>query len=56
MRYAALILGGLIVASLATDANAQTVRAAFEDNYADVNGVRLHYESAEDHLLGRHAR
>ena len=45
MRYAALILGGLMVASLPTDANAQSVRAAFEDKYADVNGVRLHYES-----------
>ena len=45
MRYAALILGGLMAASLPTHAQAQSARAAFQDNYADVNGVRLHYAS-----------
>ena len=45
MRYPALILGGLMAASLPTDAHAQSMRAAFQDNYADVNGVRLHYAS-----------
>jgi epoxide hydrolase 4 len=45
MRYAALILVGLMVASLPTDAHAQSARTAFEDHYADVNGVRLHYVS-----------
>jgi len=45
MRNAAMILGGLMVASLPTDAHAQSAKAAFEDNYADVNGVRLHYTS-----------
>lgn len=45
MRYAALILGGFMAASLPTDAHAQGARAAFQDNYADVNGVRLHYAS-----------
>lgn len=45
MRYAALILGGFIAASLPTDAHAQSAKAAFQHNYADVNGVRLHYAS-----------
>ena len=45
MRYAALILGGLMAASLPTHAQAQGARAPFQDNYADVNGVRLHYAS-----------
>ena len=44
MRYA-LILGGLMAASLPIDAQAQSARAPFQDNYADVNGVRLHYAS-----------
>src|SRR5580765_8296571 len=45
VRYTALILAGLVAASLPTDALAQNGRAAFQDNYADVNGVRLHYAS-----------
>ena len=45
MRYAALILGGLMAASLPIHAHAQGARAPFQDNYADVNGVRLHYAS-----------
>ena len=46
MRYAALILGGLLAASLPAQTQTQSVKAAFQDNYADVNGVRLHYASA----------
>jgi pimeloyl-ACP methyl ester carboxylesterase len=45
MRYAALILGGLMAASVPTDADAQSARPVFQHNYADVNGVRLHYAS-----------
>jgi pimeloyl-ACP methyl ester carboxylesterase len=45
MRYAALILGGLMAASLPTDAQTQSAKAAFQEYYADVNGVRLHYAS-----------
>ena len=45
MRYAALMLGGLMAASLPIHAHAQGARAPFQDNYADVNGVRLHYAS-----------
>jgi hypothetical protein len=28
--------------SLSIDARAQATKAVFQDNYADVNGVRLH--------------
>jgi pimeloyl-ACP methyl ester carboxylesterase len=42
MRYAALMLG-VLAANLPGDAYAQGAKAAFQDNYADVNGVRLHY-------------
>jgi epoxide hydrolase 4 len=48
MRYiwhAALMLGGLMAANLPGNAHAQGARPAFQDNYADVNGVRLHYTS-----------
>ncbi len=45
MRYAALLAGLLIPAMLPSAAQAQSSKAAFEDNYADVNGVRLHYAS-----------
>jgi epoxide hydrolase 4 len=45
MRYTALILGGLIAAVLPSAADAQSAKAVFQDNYADVNGVRLHYAS-----------
>jgi pimeloyl-ACP methyl ester carboxylesterase len=41
MRYAAPILAGLI----AVAPHAQTSRPAFQDNYAEVNGQRLHYAS-----------
>jgi pimeloyl-ACP methyl ester carboxylesterase len=45
MRYAALILGGLLMASLPNEARAQSASSAFQHNYADVNGVRLHCAS-----------
>ena len=45
MRYLALILGGLMAASPSAPARAQGAKAMFQDNYADVNGVRLHYAS-----------
>jgi epoxide hydrolase 4 len=46
MRYAALILVGLIAASQPRVADAQSAPAPFQDHYADVNGMRLHYASA----------
>ena len=52
MRYAALILGGLMAASLPANEQAQSARAAFQDNDADVNGVRLHYASVGKGPLG----
>lgn len=45
MRYTALILGGLITAILPSHAHAQSPGPVFQDDYADVNGVRLHYAS-----------
>jgi epoxide hydrolase 4 len=45
MRYAALIVAGFMTVGLPAALQAQTARAAFQDNYADVNGVRLHYVS-----------
>ncbi len=46
MRYAAPILVGLIaMLPPAAHLNAQSARPAFQDNYAEVNGVRLHYAS-----------
>src|SRR4249919_3344480 len=45
MRYLALILGGLMAAGPSAPARAQGAKAMFQDNYADVNGVRLHYAS-----------
>src|SRR5580700_2306682 len=48
-RTIGIILSGLILALLHSQARAQTAPAAlpagFSDNYADVNGVRLHYVS-----------
>ncbi len=46
MRLAALIPGALMMAILPFQASAQSAAAAFQDNYAEVNGVRLHYASA----------
>jgi pimeloyl-ACP methyl ester carboxylesterase len=45
MRYHALIVAGLMTVSLAATSHAQSARPAFQDNYTDVNGVRLHYVS-----------
>jgi len=45
MRYAALMVAGSIAVGLPATSHAQTARAAFRDDYADVNGVRLHYVS-----------
>jgi alpha/beta hydrolase family protein len=46
VRRAALMLGVLLLAaSLSSAARAQIAKAAFQDNYADVNGMRLHYAS-----------
>src|ERR1019366_7733322 len=45
MRYAPLILGSLITTLLPSPAHAQSAGAPFQDNYAEVNGVRLHYAS-----------
>ena len=45
MRYAPLVLGCLLAAILTSDAHAQSAKAVFHDNYAEVNGVRLHYAS-----------
>ena len=45
MRYAALILVGFLAVGLPATPQAQKARAAFQDNYAEVNGVRLHYAS-----------
>ena len=45
MRVAAVILSGLMAAVLPTSAQAQVTKASFQDNYAEVNGQRLHYAS-----------
>src|SRR3954469_7706093 len=45
MRYTALILGLLLTTSRPAGTAAQSARPAFQDHYADVNGVRLHYAS-----------
>jgi epoxide hydrolase 4 len=45
MRRAVWILAAFIALCIATTPNAQTAKGAFEDHYADVNGVRLHYAS-----------
>ncbi len=45
MRHVALILIGGFLAALPARAHAATAPAPFKDNYADVNGQRLHYVS-----------
>ena len=40
-----MILGAAVMAMLPSHAHAQSAPPLFEDNYADVNGVRLHYAS-----------
>src|SRR5262245_26426554 len=39
----AAIIGGLMMASLAITASGQVAASGFQDQYAEVNGVRLHY-------------
>jgi len=46
MRYAATILAGLMAVSLSADQRDRNPRQPFQHDYADVNGVRLHYASA----------
>jgi pimeloyl-ACP methyl ester carboxylesterase len=45
MRHVALLVGSLLLSIQPSSARAQGVKVAFQDNYADVNGVRLHYVS-----------
>ena len=45
LTCAALVLFALTAVNLPGKAQAQSSRAAFQENYADVNGVRLHYVS-----------
>ena len=44
MRYVAMV-GGLMALILSVRPSAQNARVQFQENYADVNGVRLHYAS-----------
>ncbi len=45
MRFAALILAALTVAGLPAEVRAQGAAVTFRHDFADVNGVRLHYAS-----------
>jgi len=45
MKLAALFVAGLLVLSASDTPRAQNAPAPFRDNYAEVNGVRLHYAS-----------
>jgi len=45
MRYTAPLLAGLMAVTAASNAQVRGGKTAFQDNYADVNGVRLHYVS-----------
>ena len=45
MRCAALMLAGFLTLALPAGPQAQGLQAPFKDNYAEVNGVRLHYAS-----------
>src|SRR5256885_1910215 len=42
---AVLMLGVFLTSNLLTDVSAQRSVTPFQDNYADVNGMRLHYAS-----------
>jgi epoxide hydrolase 4 len=46
MRYTARVIAGLIAVGLTVALQAQSTRAVFQHQFADVNGVRLHYASA----------
>src|SRR5215470_15509883 len=45
MRRAVWILAAFQALSIAARPHAQSARSAFEDHYAEVNSVRLHYAS-----------
>jgi pimeloyl-ACP methyl ester carboxylesterase len=45
MRYAAATIAGVMMLSLAAASDVQAQRAEFRHDYAEVNGVRLHYAS-----------
>jgi len=45
LGQAALISGVLMMGILPCRAQPQSTKSAFQDNYADVNSVRLHYAS-----------
>ena len=46
MRYTARVIAGLIAVGLTVALQAQSTRAVYQHQFADVNGVRLHYASA----------
>jgi epoxide hydrolase 4 len=46
MRSTARVIAGLIAVGLTVALQAQSTRAVFQHQFADVNGVRLHYASA----------
>jgi len=45
MRYAAATIAGVMMRSVPAAPRAQGARAQFQDGYAEVNGLRLHYAS-----------
>ena len=45
MRFAALVLGAFLTTMLPAFAQTPGAKTTFEDNYAEVNGQRLHYAS-----------
>ena len=45
MRCVSLLVAFSVTLCLSAPAQAQVHKSAFEDHYADVNGVRLHYAS-----------
>ncbi len=45
MRYAVPVLAGFMTLALPAALQAQSAPAPFQDHYAEVNGVRLHYAS-----------
>src|SRR5262245_16064510 len=45
MRFETLMVATILTVSLPASLGAQPARPTFQENYADVNGVRLHYAS-----------
>src|SRR5712691_1308202 len=45
MRYAAATIAGMMMLIVPAAPRAQGARVQFQDGYAEVNGVRLHYAS-----------